>query len=685
KIKFFEHFVRGVSSSRYAGNRLFFLSAQNKPGPVFREVMSSIDLSTHESWAIKINNAKQDFNSSSIFDLDAVGNLIIANGVDTGNHAYLHPNVIELFKLAPNGDMIWKKGLRLSINGQPHGNLVKVFRIGANSSNEILLLGYFATNSIFNKGPAFVIKLDEFGNPVKYKLLKNSFYFDMKVEDDGIFLWDKNPDIPFIYQYPPYIDTSSLRLVRLDSDLNFLWGKKYDAEKFHYMTGSLARTGNDRLALAHTTYGYYPVILSELDNNGNILSQKGYPNYQPVIYSLGEGSLVMASPVDSNFSIANPIFAKTDTNGEIAGCVTLPTCLRVEDTAIEFDVFEVDTIECLRELELLPPMEITPSTVNFTPYCDYPPIPTPEFGFPDTLCTGSPAITTGGGSRYAQAREWHLTGPGTDSLLRDSFEFRYTFNTPGEYLLRQTIWVLGCAHSHERSVTVLPPLSVTVSADSLVCPGEQVSIMAEASRAASYLWSNGQTGQTPFATASGTYAVTATDGHCEASDSASVTVVAELLGNNNPPFTLPPDTTSCLPYLLTPQSLFTDQFYTDTDPTATASFLLETPGSYRIGMSAFGCEFWELYEFGVDCHVDVYLPTSFSPNGDGINDVFQPYGSNFEVLELNVFDRWGGLRYKGKSWDGGTLGQGLYVYTLHYKNLRSGEEAEMNGEVLLLK
>jgi gliding motility-associated-like protein len=108
-------------------------------------------------------------------------------------------------------------------------------------------------------------------------------------------------------------------------------------------------------------------------------------------------------------------------------------------------------------------------------------------------------------------------------------------------------------------------------------------------------------------------------------------------------------------------------------------------GSYRIGMMAFGCEFWKDYEYGVDCHVDVYLPNSFSPNGDGINDVFQPFGNLFKLLELRVYDRWGGLLHRGKNWDGGRAGQGIYLYELRYLNLRSGLEEEVNGQVLLVK
>lgn len=65
-----------------------------------------------------------------------------------------------------------------------------------------------------------------------------------------------------------------------------------------------------------------------------------------------------------------------------------------------------------------------------------------------------------------------------------------------------------------------------------------------------------------------------------------------------------------------------------------------------------------------DC--PVYLPTAFSPNGDGRNDVLQlytPLTGNAEVLIFQVFDRYGGLVYEAAGplsavqWDGQVNGQ----------------------------
>ncbi|MEL6637326.1 MAG: gliding motility-associated C-terminal domain-containing protein [Bacteroidota bacterium] len=97
---------------------------------------------------------------------------------------------------------------------------------------------------------------------------------------------------------------------------------------------------------------------------------------------------------------------------------------------------------------------------------------------------------------------------------------------------------------------------------------------------------------------------------------------------------------------------------------------------------------------------ELYLPNVFSPNGDGVNDWFGLYvkeGVLLRVLELQVFDRWGGLVYQNEdfivedagrrqSWDGTQNGRllqpGIYVYTLRAQ-WENGTVEEWRGDVLV--
>jgi|GEM_PF-7014089 len=58
-----------------------------------------------------------------------------------------------------------------------------------------------------------------------------------------------------------------------------------------------------------------------------------------------------------------------------------------------------------------------------------------------------------------------------------------------------------------------------------------------------------------------------------------------------------------------------------------------------------------------ECKNLVYIPTAFSPNGDGINDVFKLTGSYMSSYTLHIYDRWGKHLFGGVGfpvWDGST-------------------------------
>ena len=90
-----------------------------------------------------------------------------------------------------------------------------------------------------------------------------------------------------------------------------------------------------------------------------------------------------------------------------------------------------------------------------------------------------------------------------------------------------------------------------------------------------------------------------------------------------------------------------------------------------------------------------FLPNAFSPNGDGINDVFQPMGNVIvaETYRLEIFDRWGQEVFltndQGKGWDGALRGQiapsGVYVFHARVQDAISKEQHEFMGHVTLLR
>ncbi len=96
----------------------------------------------------------------------------------------------------------------------------------------------------------------------------------------------------------------------------------------------------------------------------------------------------------------------------------------------------------------------------------------------------------------------------------------------------------------------------------------------------------------------------------------------------------------------------------------------------------------------VDESLRVYVPTAFSPNGDGTNDEFLIYpGPSVRSLRsVRVHDRWGGMMYEGSGegpgWDGRLGGEplnpGVYFYLIEGE-LVNGRPFTASGSVNLLR
>jgi gliding motility-associated-like protein len=99
----------------------------------------------------------------------------------------------------------------------------------------------------------------------------------------------------------------------------------------------------------------------------------------------------------------------------------------------------------------------------------------------------------------------------------------------------------------------------------------------------------------------------------------------------------------------------------------------------------------------IDGLYTLYLPSSFTPNGDGLNEEFGPQGEKIEPqgYQFMVFDRWGGLIFETKdineTWngkknnDGELLPEGTYVWRVLAVDGNNGEKHEYIGHVTLLR
>lgn len=121
----------------------------------------------------------------------------------------------------------------------------------------------------------------------------------------------------------------------------------------------------------------------------------------------------------------------------------------------------------------------------------------------------------------------------------------------------------------------------------------------------------------------------------------------------------------------------------------------DIPGEYRVTLiitSNDGCKdtTWKALEVQDD--YAIWIPNSFTPNSDGINDNFQVKGFGFTDYEMNIFNRFGKVIYttgdKVKGWDGNYNGNeakmDVYVYKIDMIDV-FGKAHSYTGRVTLVR
>ena len=90
----------------------------------------------------------------------------------------------------------------------------------------------------------------------------------------------------------------------------------------------------------------------------------------------------------------------------------------------------------------------------------------------------------------------------------------------------------------------------------------------------------------------------------------------------------------------------------------------------------------------------VQIPGAFTPNGDGINDVFRVYHNTptISVSQFTIYNRWGKLifeRSDNNGWDGTYQGEpapsDVYLYHIVYRLGTAGQEQVVRGDVSLIR
>lgn len=128
--------------------------------------------------------------------------------------------------------------------------------------------------------------------------------------------------------------------------------------------------------------------------------------------------------------------------------------------------------------------------------------------------------------------------------------------------------------------------------------------------------------------------------------------------------------------------------------------LADESTSYTVyGKSTLGCSDSATVRVVVDSLIPVsIMPSAFSPNGDGINDIFKPFFVNetgYKIQEFKIFNRYGHVVYTAggvlnAGWNGNYFNRdkpaeaGVYFYYINVIFV-NGKELKMKGDVTLIR
>lgn len=297
-----------------------------------------------------------------------------------------------------------------------------------------------------------------------------------------------------------------------------------------------------------------------------------------------------------------------------------------------------------------------------------------------------------------------------------STEPSYTILSPGVYSVTVTDG-LGCTASDDMTVNYSSPPVVDLGGAISLCQGETTTLDATTPDGANYTWQDGSNDATLLVEVAGTYTVTVSSAiGCTASSSVVVNYNAPLsvgIGSTN----LCEDDTLTIELA----GLGTDFLWQD--GSTAESYEILNGGDYLLTVTddnscttstsftitTISCPEEPIdtttipepplppidtTDVVIDNTLRTAVPNAFSPNDDGVNDIFRVItNQNIDNYQLLIYNRWGQEVFASSivndGWDGTYKAErssvGQYVYYITYTNTDTEELVELKGLLILIR
>ncbi len=317
-----------------------------------------------------------------------------------------------------------------------------------------------------------------------------------------------------------------------------------------------------------------------------------------------------------------------------------------------------------------------------------------------TVCPNAPntiIVTSSAGATFTWTPAGGLNVTNNDTVVA-------TNAAVGVYTYYVTATLNGCSATDSVKVTINSNLIATAGPTQTICSGNSANLSVNGGTA--WVWSPAASlsctaCQNPIATPTATtiYTVVASSGACTDTVTQTVIVIPSASASFNTtvitagiPQTIGFTNTSlnAISYNWTLGNGNTSVLQTP------ANQIYPAAGTYTVTLITQGnngCNDTIRTLIFVNDTIGITVPNIFTPNGDEINDVWQPSAHGAKTFECTVFNRWGILIYDFISsqdkWDGHTTAgetcsEGTYYYILKATDL-NGKAYNLKGFIQLIK
>ena len=464
--------------------------------------------------------------------------------------------------------------------------------------------------------------------------------------------------------YPDATITTSAKSVCYKAGINFSNSSNVARYKWVWGTGNVQDTSNLKaVSFTYPSAGTYEVTLSLFPSTGCNISktetvtilERPIGDINGSLVSCAKDSVSFSGLADKNpisswiwsFGNGNTSIVQNPVKQVFANAGNYPVRLIIEN-----GVGCRDTITKTIKVNPLPVIGLN--------------------GIQSQLCLGSSLkLDAKGGGTYFWSPSTDLsstTSASTNASPKNDIVYRVNVTSTD-----------GCISNDSISIKVTQPFTLLASVDTFVCVGGSVQLSA--SGAEKYLWSgtgvnSNANSVTVKPAATSTYTVKGTglfDCFTFSKDIVVKVIPYPTVDAGN-------DTTMMVGTVIQLKPLYSsDVSRYSWSPSTFLSCLNcpnpyaspEQPIEYKVtATNAYNCSTSDTRKISLLCNAEsVFLPNTFTPNADGVNDVLYPRGEGIKsVKHLRIFNRWGQLVYerlnfntndRSMAWDGTFKGQAL--------------------------